>query len=345
MSHTPPADTDRRDPHADVYAVSAIAYGFMGSQLLYAALEANLFTELAQRESASLDALASTLGVERRLAEILVTGCLALGLLEQDGDRYRNSPASARFLAGASPAYMGDYYLRQIAPIMYSAAPRARELVLGRESSAPVYADMFGDEGVAEDFIRGQHAGSVGPARLFARTESLAEVGRLLDLGGGSGAFSIAAAKRHPGLTAVVLDFPAVTRIAGMIIAEEGVSDRVGLSEGDVRTTDWPPADAVLLSYIVSSYGPATMRELFERAFEHVPSGGQLFVHDFALDADRAGPPLTAMWLFANLGASGETHAYSVDDLRAAMAAAGFVELSDAPLVPGVTSLLAGRKP
>jgi hypothetical protein len=49
----PPAT--RRDDH--VTAVSSVAYGFMGSQVLFAALEVGLFTELAAGP-ASLEELA-----------------------------------------------------------------------------------------------------------------------------------------------------------------------------------------------------------------------------------------------------------------------------------------------
>jgi tRNA1(Val) A37 N6-methylase TrmN6 len=73
---------------------------------------------------------------------------------------------------------------------------------------------LIGDPEEADAFTRAQHAGSMGPAVMLARTFDLAGAKRLLDVGGGSGAFSIALCQRNPELRATVLDFPNVIDVA-----------------------------------------------------------------------------------------------------------------------------------
>lgn len=80
-----------------ISSISAIAYGFMGSQALFAALELGLFTTLSHKPS-GLDALAVKLHAPVGLLSVLLSTCLALGLLWWDGERYYNSPAAQRFL-------------------------------------------------------------------------------------------------------------------------------------------------------------------------------------------------------------------------------------------------------
>ena len=85
-----PVPPERSDA---ISALSAIAYGFMGSQALFAALELGLFTTLSD-EPCGLDDLAKRLGAPAGPLSVLLSTCLALGLLICDGQRYSNSPAA-----------------------------------------------------------------------------------------------------------------------------------------------------------------------------------------------------------------------------------------------------------
>jgi hypothetical protein len=84
----------------------------------------------------------------------------------------------------------------------------------------------------ALSFSRGQHAGSRGPAVMLARTVDLKGARRLLDVGGGSGAFSITLCQRFPGLTATILDFPGVQTPAAAFVRDAGMSDRITFTPG-----------------------------------------------------------------------------------------------------------------
>jgi hypothetical protein len=329
----------RRDD--GITAVSSVAYGFMGSQALFAALELGVFTEL-HAGPADPDALARRLGVEPRPLCALLEACVGTELLEREGDRYRNSPGADRYLVRHARGYVGDYYLRQIARTLYPQVPAARAVVAGRPGGT--YAGFLDDPVRVEEFIRGQHAGSSGPAYLLAKTYDFASHQCLLDLGGGSGAFSIEAVRRH-GLTAIVVDHPSVVAVAGRIIAEAGLADRIRCVAGDVVTGVWPPgADLILLSYVVSSYGPATLRDLLARARAYLPAGGGLVIHDFALHGDRPGPRNAALWFFANLAISTTTHPHTVPEITRAMSEAGFVDVAARPHIPDITFAFTGRR-
>jgi SAM-dependent methyltransferase len=339
---------DSRDRLSDarhddgVTAVSSVAYGFMGSQALFAALEVGLFTELASGPATLAD-LARRLGSDPRPLLALLEACVATDLLGRDGDRYRNSAAAGRYLVRHARGYMGDYYLRQIAATLYAQVPAARAVVRGAAAGG-TYAGFFDDPVRTEEFIRGQHAGSSGPAYLLAKTHDVSRFTRLLDLGGGSGAFAIEMARQH-SLTAVVVDHPAVVSVARKIVAEAGLADRVRCAAGDVVTGPWPEgADLILLSYVVSSYGPPVLRDLVARAHAHLPPGGGLVIHDFALHGDRPGPRNAALWYFANLAISASTHPHTVGEITRAMSDAGFVDVTARPHVPDITFAVSGRR-
>jgi hypothetical protein len=321
--------------------ISSIAYGFMGSQALFAALELGLFTSLSLGSRDETE-LADELDARPEALRTLLTACRAMGLLERDEGGYRNSARAQRFLVRTSRSYMGDYYLRQIALTVYEQVPLARAVLRGELEVSPSYGAFLDDPDRTEEFIRGQHAGSSGPAYLLATSEDLSRFSRLLDLGGGSGVFSIEAVRRNPALGAVVFDHAGVIPVARTIIAEAGLADRIDCVAGDLVRDAWPPgADLLLLSYVLSSY---PLEDLIARTFEYLPDGGCLLVHDFALDADRSGPRNTALWFFANLAISAETSAHTVDDITGAMRQAGFTQVEARPHIPSITHLIRGVK-
>jgi precorrin-6B methylase 2 len=332
----------RRDA---VSSISAIAYGFMGSQALFTALELGLFTTL-EEEPGELHDLAARLKAPSSPLNVLLSTCLALDLVTWDGERYANSPLAQRFLVKTARGYVGDYYLRQVSFLIYDRLPLVRQLLREQPVETLDYAHTLATPHMTEEFIRGQHAGSLGPAALLARTYDFSTASRLLDLGGGSGAFAIEVAKRFSSVSAIVFDLPQVINVTEQIIQEAGLTDRITCARGDLRTAPWPEgADLILLSYVVSCYGPETLRALLARTLAYLPSGGRILLHDFALHSDRRGPYNAALFLFGQLAGSAQTHAYTVDELAAALHNAGYLEVTAQPFLPDLTFLVSGRKP
>jgi SAM-dependent methyltransferase len=329
-----------------IRSISAIAYGFMGSQALFSALELGLFTSLSD-EPCGLEDLAEKLQVPAGPLSVLLSACVALQLLMRDEERYTNSPAAQRFLVRTSHSYVGDYYLRQISSLIYSSLPQVRSLLRGEP--LPItrdYASTLSDPWTTEEFVRGQHAGSQGPAILLSRSLDISGFSRLLDLGGGSGAFAIELVKRSPALAAVILDLPQVVAVTEKILQETGLASRITCAGGDLRNDPWPPdADLILLSYILSCYDPTTLHALLARTYAYLPPGGQLLIHDFALSADRSGPQNAAVFLFGQLSVSAQTRAYTTNELVTALQEAGYEQVTVQPFLPDLTFLIRAYKP
>jgi len=82
--------------------IMRLASGFMAAKHLFAANELGLFEALAD-SPATIDGLADRTGLTRRAARISADAMVALGLLEREGDTYRNGETAAAFLAGRTP--------------------------------------------------------------------------------------------------------------------------------------------------------------------------------------------------------------------------------------------------
>jgi 2-hydroxy-4-(methylsulfanyl)butanoate S-methyltransferase len=334
---TPVPVSDRRE-------LSAIAYGFMASKALFAALSVDLFTHV-EAGRCSTDELAAGTGVAPNRMQTLLHALAGLGLLVPDGSGYRNAPACRRYLVAGSPGDFGDYFRLQVAGQIYPALVHLDDGLAGTGAAFDTLGGLLAEPAQAQTFIDAQHAGSRGAAQVLAGLLDLADARQLLDVGGGSGAFSIALCERNPQLQAVVLDFPAVIDVAHRYRQASAAADRIELRAGDAVHAAWPPQqDVILLSYLLSALGAGEIDAVLDKARSSLRPGGLLVVHDFMLDDDRPGPALAALWFLQYVAYRGDAVSFSAAELGSRLRAHGFAEPNGQALIPDITKVLLTRR-
>jgi hypothetical protein len=246
------------EPLTDVREISRIAYGFIASKALFAALNLDVFGVLSRDGKTCADT-ASAAGIAESRMATLLAALINAGLVQQDGETFKNAPASERYLARGARAYFGDYYRFQIDRQMYTALTHLEPVLRGDAGEGLDFqakSDSMSDPAEAEAFSRAQHAGSLGPAPVLDKKIDLSGRRSLLDVAGGSGAFSIALCRRYPELHATILDLPNVVEVANRFIAEAELEDRIATVGGNAIQSEWPPAqDVILMSYLLSAVG------------------------------------------------------------------------------------------
>lgn len=318
----------------------------MASRALFAALNVELFGHI-QAGARTLAPLSAATGVAEHRLQTLLAVMASLGVVVQQGDTFDNAPATARYLVPGAPAYFGDYYRFQIDRQIYrymihlDAGLAGDDGGLAHESMGGLLADPE----QARDFSRAQHAGSMGPARLMTGLIDLDGARTLLDVAGGTGAYSITFCRKHPQLRAAILDFPNVIEVARNYVAASGLAHRIGLIPGDALTTPWPDGqDVVLMSYLLSAVGGDDMGPLLDSAWEALAPGGRLIVHDFKLAEDRAGPPSAALFFLSYLSLRTDARSFTAGDLAPMLEARGFRVTASGEMIPGITSYLVADK-
>src|SRR5713101_8400444 len=209
----------------------------MASKALFTALDLDIFTRLSGHPK-DLGDMAREAEVRPNQLLTLLTALVSLGLLVKEGDVYANGPASEAYLVRGAPKDYGDYFRLQINKQIY---PSLLELTASFHGERRgFYHTVLVDPVQADLFSRAQHVGSLGPAQVLAGRVPLDECHTLLDVGGGSGAFSIALCQRNPSLTATILDFPSVGDTARHYVAEAGLASRIDFLGGDALAAEWP---------------------------------------------------------------------------------------------------------
>jgi 2-hydroxy-4-(methylsulfanyl)butanoate S-methyltransferase len=337
MLGNPTAADDRR-------RLTDIAYGFMASKALFAALELDLFTDLADGPHTCAELSVRNAMAPNRL-QTLLHALTGLGLTVLDGDAYSNAPAAGRWLVRGAPDAYGDYFRLQVAHQIYPALLDLDAGMAGTGGSFDTLTDLLSDACEARTFTAGQHVASLGPAQALARRLPIRDARSLLDVGGGSGAFTIALCDRNPALRSTILDLPAVTDLASDYCAEAGLGERVDFLAGDALACAWPgDQDVVLMSYLLSALGNGEVDVVLARAMDSLRPGGLLVLHDFMLDDDGHGPPIAALWFLQYVAYRSDGVSFSAADLRARIRGHGFLPTTTEVLIPGLTKVVLARK-
>ena len=309
-------------------AIFRIATGFMAAKHLFAANQLGIFEALADAP-ATLDALAARCGLTTRATRISADAMTALGLLEREGDAYRNGPVAATFLSGRTPADLRPL-LRFWDKVSYPTWENLSSVL-----STGTSQDLSKVSGEIQELAQaGIAAATAGPLRALVTTLDLSDRRRLLDIGGGNGSWSIGLAGANPHLRATVLDLPTVTPIATQMIGKAGLADRVTARAGKALRDQLPTGhDVCLVANLIHYFGPEDNRTLLANARAAVEPGGRLLIADFWTDRTHTQPLMAA--LMAGEFAAHEKHGdvYSVEEGQAWMAETGWRFTSHQPLV------------
>lgn len=312
---------------------------FRTARVILTAVELDIFTAVGQQ--ASSKEVAESLGVDPRAAEMLLNALVALDLLEKRDNAFFNTPLSSRYLMENSPDDAR-------ASLMHSVHLWDRWSTLTdciRKGTSVTYKDPSDrHEDWTESFIAAMDKNASFRAPQVARTIGLEGVKKVLDVGGGSAAYSIAFAQSNPDLHAEVFDLPNVVPIARRHIEAAGLSDRVDTRVGDFRKDDFGTGfDLILISAICHMNSPEENLDLAKKAFGALTDGGRIVIQDFILGPDKTSPLTAALFSLNMLVGTRAGSSYSESEYAAWLKTAGFSDIRMLRL-PGPTALLLAKR-
>jgi 3-hydroxy-5-methyl-1-naphthoate 3-O-methyltransferase len=310
--------------------------GFMPSRAVLTALELDVFTAVG--EGGTAQQVAGKIQCAVRATEMLLNALVSLKLLSKHEGTYKNSPLSARFFVEGTPdsARTGQLHMAN----MWKRWSTLSEAMKAGTSVAP-----RSDNGWVKPFIAAMDLNARGRARAMAQAVGVNGAKRMLDLGGGSGAYSIAFAKTAPALECEIIDMPEVLAITQEHIRKAGLAGRVTTRPGDMLSVALEAGkyDLVLLSAICHMFSPEENRRLLKRAYDALASGGRLVISDFVLEPEKTAPRFGALFALNMLVATQAGSSYSEPEYTAWLKEAGFTETKRVRM-PGPANLMIGTK-
>ncbi|MGC8781551.1 MAG: methyltransferase [Anaerolineae bacterium] len=303
--------------------VSELARGYRAAQVLLACVKLGVCEAIAAGAATEAEIAAAT-GCDPRGVGLLLNAAASLGLLVKRDGRFANSELAAVCLTRSGAGYMaGSLRLEQA---FYRRWGRLAEAVRTGQRPEEDRSDEAAGDWV-RNFVYGLRDMARPQAPVIAEALALPDDRplRVIDVGGCHAAYSLALARRHPRLTAVVFELPAVVPFAREIIAQEGLADRVMVQEGDFQREGLGAGyDVALVFGVLNGEPPAGRPALIRKVYDCLNPGGRIVLRDFVLDDDRVGPPEAALFALQMLLATEAGGLDTRGDWAAWLAEAGF---------------------
>lgn len=322
-----------------------ICTGFVYTQVLLACVRLRLFDRL-QEGPASLGELARHLELGDEAAERLLLAACSLELIERRGpDSFGLGPLGAAFLGNPGLGAMVEHHALLYADLSDPLALLRGELPTTELKRYWAYSGADQAKALGDDQVATY-------SQLMAATQPMiaAEVldaysvdkhRRLMDVGGGEGAFLAAVAARAPSLELRLFDLPAVADRAKRRFETEGLTARAEAFGGDFRTDALPKgADLISLVRIIHDHDDEAALAILSRVREALPKGGVLLLAEPMSSMAGAEAMADAYFGFYLL-AMGRGRARRVDELNDLLRRAGFDDIRSLPtLTPLLTSAI-----
>jgi (2Fe-2S) ferredoxin/predicted O-methyltransferase YrrM len=310
---------------------------FQESRVLLTAIELDLFTGVGQ--GANAREVATKLGTDPRATEMLMNALVAMGMLTKQNTVFHNTPVAARYFVegSADNARTG---------LMHTVHLWARWSTLTEcvRAGTAVLREEMAERGPdwTQAFIAAMHRNAAERSPLVVQAVGTEGVNRMLDVGGGSGAYSIAFARANEKLRVDLLDLPTVIPIAQSHIEKAGLSHRVKTRAGDLRSDNLGDAyDLVFVSAICHMLSPDENRDLLKRCHRALAPHGRVVIQDFILEPDKTAPKSAALFALNMLVGTRAGSSYSIEEYAAWLREVGFSEIRHIRL-PGLTGLMVG---
>ena len=337
----------RRIARREGEALFDLVAGFVHSQTLMALVELRIL-HLLNDGAQSAQTLAMRCDIPAGRMQILLQAGAGLGLLRRQKDgRFALAMRGASLLGVPGLESMVLHHRALYAdladPVAFLRGGQQTEL-------ARFWPYVFGATGVVDPAVTATYSALMSDSQgLVAedtlRMVDLRGVSRLLDVGGGTGAFLTAVGAAYPDLHLDLFDLPIVVTGATTRFAKAGLTARATVHPGSFRDDSLPRgADAISLIRVLYDHDDSTVLHLLSAVLDTLPPGGRLIISEpmsGGANPDRTTDVYFSLYTLAMQ--TGRTR--STAEIAALLATVGYVNISKHwGFRPFVTSVVTAEK-
>ena len=327
-----------------------LGLSFTATHTFSAACKMGVFDQLATGP-ATAEELAQRLEIHPEGCRRFLVALKGLGLLEREGDHFRNSelgslctktsPLPLSGLTSLDPFYrMWEYLpdaLKTYGPVWVQAHGA---------TSQDIWEAVYANPEQLRRLCDYMNAYSVAIGQEIAERFDFSPFHCILDVAGGSGQLALQIGLRHKHLRGIIMDLPPVLAVAQEAIAANGLSDRFSTQTADLFDGPYPAgADIMTLSWILHDWSDEKCRKILGHCYQALPSGGVLLLSEMVMNPDYSG---TSVWnelysLFMLVVCESSARERTEAEHRAQLNAVGFKDVALIRL-EGPRDLVVARK-
>jgi ubiquinone/menaquinone biosynthesis C-methylase UbiE len=325
--------------------IMQMAWGYAVTLILEAGIRNKVFDTLDAGPKTIAEVAAAT-GASQRGLRGIMNALVGVDLLKKDGDRFELTPESAAFLVSTKPSFMGGMVAHTSQQLIPNWLHLSDVVATGKPAESVNQSD--GGEAFFQELVSNIFPMSYAPAKALAAHLALGESGppvRVLDLGTGSGVWSIAIAQSSPRVKVTAVDWPGVLPIAQKHADRFGVGDRYTMVPGDLGTVDFGTGHNVItIGHILHSEGVERSKKLLRKCFDALAPGGTIAIQEFLVNPERTGPAMGLIFAVNMLVNTDDGDTWSFEEIAGWLKEVGFTNprLLDSP---GPSPLILATKP
>ena len=266
--------------YAGAEGLLSCATASLAEQVVLESVRAGIFDAL-ERGPVPASALAGQLHCSCDALARVLRVLVEMGLVSNQGGRYANTAAAARFLCRSGGACLGDFFIhneslrqqwRQLGACLRTGAMAAP----GEERLADYPRQL-------EMFLRAMHAAALVRCDSIRKQLQVRKFSTMLDLGGGMGTYAVDFAAHNRRLQATVADLKDVVPHAQEYIGRAGMQERVRAVACQCLEEPLPPGpyELVFISNMLHVYDGRDCRKVLKKAAGVLSGGGVMVVHDY----------------------------------------------------------------
>ena len=296
------------------------ANSFRESRILLSAFELKIFTIL-DKHMMSSEEVSEKIKTDRRATNRLMNALCGMGLLRKVKKKFYNNDLSSKYLVEGKPDFMGNLYHTNHLWNTWNYLTNS----VKKGSSFTGDQNKEEKENWVESFIAAMHYRGVKQAKLIAMMIDLSNTKKMLDIGGGSAAFSMEFVKRNPAIKATVLDLPHVIPLTKKYVEQEGLINNFEFIEGNYLSKDFGSGyDIILLSAIVHINSYEQNKSIINKCADALNPNGVVIINDFIMNEDRTQPYHGAIFSLNMLVGTLNGDTYTEEEMREWFKSAGF---------------------
>ncbi|MEW9532570.1 methyltransferase [Microbispora sp. NPDC049125] len=309
--------------------LSRMAFGFAGSQILYAAVRLGVPDALAAG-AMPVEKLAHSLGCDPGGLSRLLRALVVLGVAEEASPGHVALAALGEPLLAGHPRSMRSSVLLLGDPATWQAwgalthGARTGEAAFDHVHGRPLFDHLACHPELSGIFNTAMREGTGWIAPEVPKAYDFTGARTVADIGGGNGALLAAILAAAPGVRGILFDTAEGVAGASEVLRRAGVSDRCSIERGDFFERV-PAADLMLVKGVLHDWDDQRCAALLRRCRESIAAHGRLLVLEPVLPsrlgtAEAAGVVMSDIAMLVYTGGRERGR----DEFRRLLAAGGF---------------------
>ena len=275
--------------NTDAEYILNLALGYQISQVLFAAIDMDIFTILENGARNAAD-IAKAVGSNEQSLRRLVNALVALNLLETKDGMFLNSYISSQYLVKGNREYLGNA-IHHTGNLWDFWEGLDKQIKSGKgKQPDDKYLGDFSHR--LKDYLFAMNDFAELKKDIIADAISINKYRKMLDVGCGPGTFTIKFVERNPLLDCTIIDLEPNLAYARELISKSGYQDRISVLPCQLLEDEIPGDgyDLIFISNLIHIYDETEVRKIVEKIWNKAARSGEIIIHDYILDDDGQGP-------------------------------------------------------